>query len=128
MILGRGTDCVLIPLRQVSRQHAKLTPSPDGAVEDLGSKNGTYVNGHLVKSPVTLRDGDELKISLAQILPTSAPMPPCPWKSYPLNCNACGLTWLPGVWVLEEGIGPTLSALVQLAQVLYEQTGEVVSR
>ena len=31
-------------------------------VEDLGSTNGTYVNGHAIGQPVTLRDGDEVQV------------------------------------------------------------------
>ncbi|HEX7797492.1 MAG TPA: FHA domain-containing protein, partial [Vicinamibacterales bacterium] len=42
----------------VSRQHARITITPDGArVEDLGSKNGTRVNGRRVDAPMDLFDG-----------------------------------------------------------------------
>ena len=67
------------PLRQVSRHHARVYLSPEGAVvEDLDSKNGTYVNGHRIQALTALDDGDELQISMAQhfvYLSSDATMP-----------------------------------------------------
>ena len=134
MILGRGTDCdIVIPLRQVSRHHAKVSPGPDGAViEDLDSKNGTYVNGRLVTTPVTLRDGDELKISLAQDFAYLSSDATMPLEGLPLELQQRRLQVdlaARRVWVLEEELDPPLSASqFNLFQVLFEQTGEVVSR
>ena len=54
-----------IPIDQpgISRQHARIIAS-DGQVvlEDLGSTNGTFLNGERVTAPVPLRDGDTLKL------------------------------------------------------------------
>ncbi|HEY3205273.1 MAG TPA: FHA domain-containing protein [Thermoanaerobaculia bacterium] len=63
-ILGRGTDSVAwIDAQNVSRRHARVTiASGHATLEDLGSKNGTFVNGIRLSSPVALRDGDELRI------------------------------------------------------------------
>ena len=48
---------------QVSRRHARITAQGGAAtVEDLGSTNGTFVNGRKVSSPVTLERGDHLKV------------------------------------------------------------------
>jgi ABC transport system ATP-binding/permease protein len=48
---------------QVSRQHASLSVQGDGVVlRDLGSANGTYVNGHRVAAPVLLKAGDKIDI------------------------------------------------------------------
>ena len=55
LILGRDPDCdVVLPYPQVSLRHARLTPRPNGAclVEDLGSSNGTFVNGERIKKGV----------------------------------------------------------------------------
>src|SRR5262249_7153656 len=53
---------VVLPVRGVSRQHARLELGPDGLVlEDLGSKNGSVVNGVRVQRSL-LRPGDELGI------------------------------------------------------------------
>jgi hypothetical protein len=46
----------------VSRRHATITRKPDGfELADLGSTNGTYVNGGRVNKPVAIRPGDEIK-------------------------------------------------------------------
>jgi len=63
-ILGRGTDSLdWIDAQSVSRRHARvMVASGLATLEDLGSKNGTFVNGVRLGSPVALRDGDELRI------------------------------------------------------------------
>ncbi len=63
-VLGRGTDSVVwIDAQSVSRRHARLVVSAGLAtLEDLGSKNGTFVNGLRLSAPVALRDGDELRV------------------------------------------------------------------
>jgi pSer/pThr/pTyr-binding forkhead associated (FHA) protein len=50
-VIGRREDCDLrIPLAEVSRKHCRLIIEGDALrVEDLGSSNGTYVNGHRVQ-------------------------------------------------------------------------------
>lgn len=49
----------------VSRRHARLTWNASGLhLEDLGSKNGTYVRGERVTGPVALKDGDEVRLGL----------------------------------------------------------------
>lgn len=65
-VIGRGSDCqIVLPERQVSRHHAKIT-SEGGTyiLHDLGSKNGTHLNGTQVLGSTTLRDGDEIQIAL----------------------------------------------------------------
>ena len=43
----------------VSRRHARIVVSDGGAVlEDLGSKNGTFLKGRRLTAPVSLCDGD----------------------------------------------------------------------
>jgi pSer/pThr/pTyr-binding forkhead associated (FHA) protein len=63
-VLGReGEDVVALHSSTVSRRHARVTLSPDRAtLEDLGSKNGTYVNESRVTSPVLISDGDVVRI------------------------------------------------------------------
>jgi pSer/pThr/pTyr-binding forkhead associated (FHA) protein len=49
--------------QNVSRQHARLTPGPDGwVIEDLDSYNGVRVNGVLIQGSVTLNEGDVVQI------------------------------------------------------------------
>jgi predicted component of type VI protein secretion system len=62
--LGRHDDCVIrIKSSQVSRRHCELL-DVDGklAVRDLGSSNGTFVNGKRVTGQQTLKVGDELTV------------------------------------------------------------------
>jgi diguanylate cyclase (GGDEF)-like protein len=47
----------------VSRQHARLVHRGDSVVlEDLGSTNGTYINGRLIEGAVALRSGDRFQV------------------------------------------------------------------
>ena len=63
-ILGRASDSeVWIDARGVSRHHARITLSgTEATVEDLGSKNGTYVRGTRLTSPCRLSDGDQIRL------------------------------------------------------------------
>jgi pSer/pThr/pTyr-binding forkhead associated (FHA) protein len=50
---------------QVSRRHARISPDAQGAVvEDLGSRNGTFVNGQQIYSPTRLGAGDQLLVGV----------------------------------------------------------------
>jgi DNA-binding winged helix-turn-helix (wHTH) protein len=62
-LVGReGQDMVRLEAPSVSRRHARITISEaDAMLEDLGSKNGTYVRGARVTTPVPLRDGDPIR-------------------------------------------------------------------
>jgi FHA domain len=62
---GRGEDNdIVIPDPAVSRLHAELRQEGDGfVVADLGSSNGTRVNGDLITEPRHLRPGDEIAIA-----------------------------------------------------------------
>jgi DNA-binding winged helix-turn-helix (wHTH) protein len=58
-ILGRSADAaVFVDDVGVSRHHARITVGDEGAVlEDLGSKNGTMLNGRAIEGPTLLADG-----------------------------------------------------------------------
>jgi DNA-binding winged helix-turn-helix (wHTH) protein len=63
-ILGRAPDAsVWIDAPGVSRHHARLViEGADATVEDLGSKNGTFVGEEPVASPRRLTDGDQIRL------------------------------------------------------------------
>jgi len=132
LILGRDTSCdVVIPDRQVSRYHARLTPTADGVLlEDLDSKNGTHCNGAALKSSVILRDGDVIQIALAQefaFLTSDATMPLSEQGGH------LGRLMLDvhsrRVWINQQLLTPPLSVQqFRLLWVLYERQGQVVSR
>jgi pSer/pThr/pTyr-binding forkhead associated (FHA) protein len=70
IVIGRDpqSDLVLED-GEVSAQHARITPSPDGSatVEDLESANGTFVNQNELMGPAHLDAGDELLIGVSLI-------------------------------------------------------------
>jgi DNA-binding winged helix-turn-helix (wHTH) protein len=63
-VLGRGADVdIRLPSPSVSQRHAKLVIAGDMAtLEDLESKNGSFVRGRLVTEPVRLEDGDRIRL------------------------------------------------------------------
>jgi pSer/pThr/pTyr-binding forkhead associated (FHA) protein len=66
IVLGRDTSAdVVLDDGQISRRHARVTPSNGGVVvEDLESTNGTFVNDDEVQAPVELRPGDQLLVGV----------------------------------------------------------------
>jgi len=68
-IVGRSDECdIVIDSKHVSRHHARIFVSSDGQwyVEDLGSSNGTFVNGERVKSQPIYR-ADVIEIGRASL-------------------------------------------------------------
>jgi len=63
-VLGRREDCDLrIPIADVSRKHCRIVVSgPMASVEDMGSSNGTFVNGRKIHGEMELEPGDSLQI------------------------------------------------------------------
>jgi hypothetical protein len=67
MVLGRDETCdMVIPIRQISRQHIVFRRVGEGkyVLEDLGSKNGTWLNGNRVEGMREISDGDEIHVAL----------------------------------------------------------------
>ena len=63
-VIGREPPAmVVIPHPSISRRHARIEVEGDRAlIEDLGSKNGTWLGSAKVKEMTALADGDELRI------------------------------------------------------------------
>ena len=63
-LIGRDRQAVVwIDDESVSRRHARVTIGPFGAmIQDLGSKNGTYLAGRRIRGSVLLGDRDAFKI------------------------------------------------------------------
>lgn len=69
-MIGRATNCDLsIEDDLVSRHHCKITLRPDGAeLIDLGSTNGTLVNGRKIEKVTKLQEGDQIQVGAVTIL------------------------------------------------------------
>ena len=59
-VIGRGLDCeVRLADQSLSRRHARVLVQESGcSIEDLGSSNGTFVNGERLSGEVALAAGD----------------------------------------------------------------------
>jgi DNA-binding winged helix-turn-helix (wHTH) protein len=132
LVVGRDVTCdVVIPDRQVSRYHIRLTPTSTGVLcEDLDSKNGTHRNGADLTGSVILQDGDTIQVALAQefvFLTSDATMPLSDQAGRPgrlmLDLRSRR------VWVNQQLLSPPLSAQqFRLLWALYEGQGQVIDR
>lgn len=72
--IGRDTDGVVITDEGASRRHLKLLPSPLGlSVVDLGSRNGTLLNGVPLQGRVVLQPGDVMRLGRTEIVMVQGP-------------------------------------------------------
>ena len=132
VIIGRGEDCdVVLRERQVSRRHAQIRRlDSQHVLEDLRSRNGTYVNGREVIGPYVLQDGDEIQIALCVRLgfvgaEATAPLVFERRKRPGLYLDKERLL----VLVAGQELGPPLSlAQYRLLELLYDRDGRVCSR
>jgi DNA-binding winged helix-turn-helix (wHTH) protein len=138
LVIGRNQSCdITISDRQVSRQHAILTPTDEGIfLEDMGSKNGTHCNGKPIQQPVLLQDGDLVQIALIQeftYVSSDATLPLDESSAAISPSQSEQLLRLENrsrrVWIGAKEITPPLSvSQYKLLQELYENQGLVVSR
>ena len=132
MIIGRGADCdIVLPERPVSRQHARIERRGQGfLLIDLGSKNGTHVNGQEVKQPHLLQDGDEIQIALCVKLSFVGAEATVPLSFEGATGSAVRIDkGTRRVWVRGQELDPPLSpAQYRLLELLADADGQVVSR
>ena len=130
-LIGRDERCnLVISDRLVSRRHARICL--DGAqyyLEDLHSKNGTFVNGREISEPHSLQDGDEIQIAFC-----------CKMTFVDAESTAPVLFEEPQaglhmdleskrVWIAGQELDPPLSpAQYRLLELLYQDPGRVCSR
>jgi DNA-binding winged helix-turn-helix (wHTH) protein len=137
LTIGRGDECdIVIHDRQVSRFHAQIKYSENGdfVIADLNSKNGTMVNGETISKIVSLKDGDEIRIALAQeflfvssdaTLPIDRVIDTTGISSKKLFIEKKARR----VWIEEQEVIPTLSvSQFDLLVLMYENERKVVSR
>ncbi|MGC9469749.1 MAG: FHA domain-containing protein [Anaerolineae bacterium] len=131
--LGRARDCdIVLPERQISRHHARIERDAAGFVlRDLGSKNGTFVNGEAVRGQTyRLRDGDE--IQLATVLQmgfvageATLPLADIDDIGDQLQVNKAARQVSMGRQILDPPLSPAQFTLLTL---LMEADGDVVTR
>ncbi len=132
IVIGRGEAAtVRLNDRQVSRLHARIRrTNGEYIIEDLGSKNGTFVNGQLLTNPRPLQDGDEVQIALSLRLlfvdsEATAPVRLTLERVPGLRLDPASRR----VWVEGQELDPPLSAAqYRLLHLLYENAGKVCSR
>lgn len=134
MVIGRDPSCdIVLPDRLVSRQHAVVERDLNGyTIQDLESKNGTYLNGLPVSGPMRLQDGDEIQIALRFRLAfvdagATAPLglAPTARQERALRLDVSGRR----VWVRGTELIPPLSPpQFRLLELLYREAGRVVDR
>jgi DNA-binding winged helix-turn-helix (wHTH) protein len=68
-LVGRDRGCsIWIDSPTLSRRHACIVVDGVAAtLEDLGSKNGTYLNRHPVTQPLVLHDGDRIQVGSVEM-------------------------------------------------------------
>jgi DNA-binding winged helix-turn-helix (wHTH) protein len=68
-VLGRDPDAeIFLDHPGISRRHALITISArEASIEDLGSKNGTFVQDQLVEGTRPLRDGDVVRVGSVKL-------------------------------------------------------------
>jgi hypothetical protein len=132
-LIGRGPECdIVVPDRQISRQHARISRTAVGVqVEDLGSKNGTHVNGVRIEGPTTLQDGDVVQVAFTLELVFVAHDATLPLEG--AGFGRVGRLRMDArshqVWLGGTEISPPLSApQYRLLEILYRQPSRVVPR
>lgn len=132
-IIGREADSdVQVDDRQVSRRHAEISQTIEGyTLRDLGSKNGTFLNGEQIFGPPRLiRNGDEVGIALCARLTfvednATAPIVLDQKQKPSIRMDLAAKR----VWVMDQEVDPPLSlAQYSLLELLYKNAGNVVSR
>ena len=134
MIVGRDDTCdIIIPERQISRQHIRITKeSSQFFIEDLESRNGTWLNDQRLNGKSELNDGDEINLALAIKLQfigsgATAPLP------FELPDNIGGKlridTESRRVFIEDEELQPPLSLpQYRLIELLYNNSGSICTR
>jgi pSer/pThr/pTyr-binding forkhead associated (FHA) protein len=137
VLVGREPECdIVIAERQVSRHHARLTPTSKGILlEDLGSKNGTHRNGIPLNDAIMLEDGDIIQIALVQqfVFVSSDATMPLTGEDIEQQSVPTGLLRLEKrsrrVWIGDQEVLPPLSvSQFQLLEALFSNQGQVVPR
>lgn len=107
--VGRADDAgLLLAGDGISRQHARLSPADDGVmVEDLGSANGTFVNGQRITREIA-RHGDEIGFDSQRfrLVGSGQPEPAAPADT--AGSNSSRGWWMVALLALAVAVAATL--------------------
>jgi DNA-binding response OmpR family regulator len=130
LVIGRDPACDLpIDGRLISRRHAAIRRSGQiYLLEDLGSRNGTSVNGAPIAAPHPLRDGDRIGLGGVEAITfvdgdATATRPAPPARGVYLDSATQGV-WVDGL-LLDP---PLSSAQFSMLQALAARAGQICTR
>ena len=133
VVVGRDEDCdITLSNRQISRQHIRIYKENEAYyVQDLESRNGTWVNGEQLKGTRRLFDGDEIHVALVAKIEfigsnATAPLPfAVPQMIGKLRLDRDARR----VFVGERELDPPLSVpQYRLLELLYNNAGRICTR
>lgn len=135
MMIGRGEECdIVLPTRQVSRQHARVYREGDAYyIQDLESRNGTWVNKQPLKGTHRLYDNDLIQIAMVVeiVFIGSGATAPLPFE-VPLSLTEGRIKLdreARRVFVKDIEIEPPLSPpQYRLLELLYVNSGRICTR
>jgi pSer/pThr/pTyr-binding forkhead associated (FHA) protein len=117
-VLGRQAECdVLLTEGHASRRHARLVQAEDGYwLEDLGSSNGTFINGNRISGRAKVASGDRLRFDVEEydfrVPSQAAPLAPDenktvyrPPESAAVVAESSGIFKRPGAWADPDAMG-----------------------
>jgi len=121
---------VTFPERQISRRHAEIFwQNGHHYLRDLGSKNGTYLNGQPVREAVPLQDNDIINLALCVRLRYVGADATLPLEEIRVSKRLRLDPEARRVWVGQRELTPPLSpAQYQLLELLYSEPERVYSR
>ena len=115
LVIGREGAAVTIDDSELSRRHAAVRPVEGGIeIEDLGSLNGTFVNGQRITAPTRVTGGDSIKLGQSVLELEAAAAPPTVASAVPAESaapsaartSASGVPSEPfGTYAAPEGMG-----------------------
>jgi ABC transport system ATP-binding/permease protein len=96
--IGRGKEAdISLPAPVVSRRHASLQPgTPEWSLTDLGSKNGTFLNGRRITRPEQLKPGDVIQVGPFRLVYEGQGKVNRFAASRGLRLDGKGLSWIVG--------------------------------
>lgn len=91
-LIGSGADCdVVIPRPTISRRHCRLVRTDDRySLEDIGSRNGTFVNGVQIKMATVVSQSDRITVGQTEPFPWGAVLEPGPNAEIPATTAGRG--------------------------------------